>query len=290
MNKVYQIVTDQVCDMLKKGTIPWRKPWHGGANQPMNILGRRYNGINWFLLNMLPYGTPVFATFKQIEKMGGTIRKGEHGHPVYYYGINEKVDSDGKKVKIPVFRFTKAWNVEQCDNLALPQKIQDAINPDKAQHEPITEAEAIVNAMPNAPVMIRDGISARAFYRPSADSLTVPKLEQFDNRQEYYSTLFHEMGHSTGHASRLNRKEVTNLDFFGSHNYSVEELVAEFTAAFLCAECGIDNTLQNSSAYIQSWLNKLQADPKMLMMGASRAQKAADYILNRHKDANEVTE
>ena len=107
--------------------------------------------------------------------------------------------------------------------------------------------------------------------------------------ESYYSVLFHELAHSTGHASRLNRKEVTDPIAFGSHDYSLEEMVAELTAAFLCAEAGIDNTVENSAAYIAEWHKVLSADPKLFWIAAGRAQKAADYILGRGKDENQDT-
>ena len=120
----------------------------------------------------------------------------------------------------------------------------------------------------------------RACYQASLDRVTVPAKGQFASEGEYYSTLFHELAHSTGHKSRLDRKEV-GASTFGSEPYSVEELTAELTSAFLCHEAGIDNTLENSAAYIQGWMAKLKDDPKAFITAAGRAQKAADFILGK---------
>jgi antirestriction protein ArdC len=133
--------------------------------------------------------------------------------------------------------------------------------------------------MPNPPRIGFDGHD-KAFYRPVTDSIHLPDRNSFDSAGEYYSTLFHEMTHSTGHQSRLNRSTLTEVVPFGSETYSKEELVAEFGAAFLCAHAGIENTVNNSASYINGWLRKLRSDPKLAILAASQGQKAADYILN----------
>ena len=120
------------------------------------------------------------------------------------------------------------------------------------------------------------------------DKVQAPQLSQYPDAGAFYSTLFHELAHSTGHHTRLNRKELTDeAVFFGSHDYSLEEMVAELTASFLCAEAGIDNTLDNSAAYIKGWHSKLSSDPKLFWTAAGRAQKAADYILGRKVSGTE---
>jgi antirestriction protein ArdC len=145
--------------------------------------------------------------------------------------------------------------------------------------DPIAEAEAIVANMPNPPRIGFDG-GARAFYRPQLDSIHLPARNSFESAGEYYSTLFHELTHSTGHRTRLDRPTLTEVVPFGSETYSKEELVAEFGASFLCAHVGIENTINNSAAYINGWLKKLKSDPKLAIIAASQGQKAADYILN----------
>jgi antirestriction protein ArdC len=139
--------------------------------------------------------------------------------------------------------------------------------------------------MPNPPRIGFDGHD-KAFYRPVTDSIHLPDRNSFDSAGEYYSTLFHEMTHSTGHQSRLNRSTLTEVVPFGSETYSKEELVAEFGAAFLCAHAGIENTVSNSAAYINGWLKKLRSDPKLAILAASQGQKAADYILAAGEKVN----
>ena len=136
--------------------------------------------------------------------------------------------------------------------------------------------------MPNRP-SFKHGES-RAYYMPALDMVNMPAKELFKTDEQYYSVAFHEFAHSTGHASRLNRKEVTDGSKFGSHDYSIEELVAEMTAVFLCHETGIQAPFDNSIAYLKSWLKAFKNDTKMIMTASSRAQKATDYILNRTPD------
>jgi antirestriction protein ArdC len=146
--------------------------------------------------------------------------------------------------------------------------------------QPIKEAEEISAKYQAQIEVIHRG--NRAFYRPSTDSVHMPERETFDNPESYYSTLFHEFTHSTGHESRLNRNGIVETHFFGDEIYSKEELVAEMGAAMLCGIVGIENkTIRNSASYIQSWLGKLRDDKKLVVYAAAAAQKAADFILGR---------
>ena len=161
------------------------------------------------------------------------------------------------------------------------------MKPQSFEHDPIEEAEAIQLAMPNRP-QVNIIQSGRAFYSPSRDSVTVPELSQYAKPEEFYSTLFHELAHATGHKSRLNRDGITHFCSFGSTDYSKEELVAEMTAAFLCGHCGIDNaTIANSAAYLQGWIKALKGDKKLAVMAGAQAQKAANYILNKKQTEEE---
>lgn len=279
MSKVYEIVTEKVLEALNRGTLPWRKPWNAAAVRPHNAVTHRpYNGGNYFLLGMLPYAVPAFMTFNQIKAAGAKIKEGQEKRhfPVFFWTMLERKNDKGAVEKIPMLRFFLVWNIEQVEGFEYTPESKPVHD-----HSPIEEAEAIVKGFKNAPEMVI-AVTDRACYYPTHDKVNVPAIEQYNNPQEYYSTLFHELAHSTGHASRLNRKEVTNPNTFGSHDYSVEELVAELTAAFLCAEAGLDNTLENSAAYIASWHKALSNDTKMFWTAAGRAQKAADHILGRN--------
>jgi antirestriction protein ArdC len=145
--------------------------------------------------------------------------------------------------------------------------------------QPIVAAQNIVDNMANRPALsIVESDSA--FYTPALDSVTLPLMSQFTSAEGFYATAFHELAHATGHVSRLNREGVMDGKGVGSQRYSKEELVAEMTSAFLCAECDIlPSVEQNSIAYVQSWASALNKDPRMIVEAAGMAQKAADYIL-----------
>ena len=287
---VYEIVTNQIIEMLQQGTVPWRKPWTTGGPElaPRNLISNKpYTGINIFLLGtMSHYDSPYWLTYKQATERGGTVRKGEKSSICVFWKKYEKEDPqelNGKK-EIRVLRYYRVFNVEQCEGITAPEMPK----PDTFNSNPIEAAEAIQLAMPNRPVVQYGGNSA--FYRPSTDSVFVPERNRFEKPEEFYSTLFHELAHSTGHESRLNRPGITEPHRFGSANYSKEELIAEMTAAFLCAHCSIETaTLENSAAYIQGWINALKGDHRLAITAASAAQKAANYILNGHQQPAATT-
>ena len=279
---VYQIVTDKIIDLMEKdGLPPWRKAWNGGlAGLPMNAVSKKaYRGVNVLLLMGENYTDNRWVSYKQAQELGGTVKKGEKSTIVTFWKINktQKEDESGEIITktIPMLRYYRVFNVEQCEGL-------DKLKPlTVVEHDPIPEAEAVVAGMPNPPSIDHLG-GDKAFYSPMMDSISLPAKCSFGKVEEYYSTAFHEMGHSTGHQSRCNRKNVCEINHFGDDNYSQEELVAEFCAAFLCAETGIaPATLENSAAYIKSWKNVLKADKKMVIFAASQGQKASDYILDR---------
>ncbi len=272
---VYEIITERMLEALKAGTVPWQKPWKGGkAGFPVNhVSGKAYRGVNPILLGMGRFACNRFLTYKQAEGIGAQVRKGEKGLPVIFYKTfpGEKKD-DGKKERGGfMLRYSTVFNVAQCDGIELPEA-PETILPDVP---PIEAAEAIIaNRENGAPIL--HGYSMAA-YSPSNDQIMLPDRNLFNGPGEYYSTVFHEITHSTGHVSRLNRLEPGR---FGSHAYSKEELVAEMGAAFLCATSGIETTFDNSAAYIASWSTKLAQDPKLIIQAAAQAQKATDYVLN----------
>lgn len=292
--KIYDMVTERVViaieDAIKQAeagnkspVAPWHRPWFQ-AGIPMNLISKKpYRGMNVFILSMMGFSSPYFLTFNQASSLGGTVKKGEKGIPVVFWKWLESTkDKDGnpldKPKKIPFLRYYTVFNVSQCEG------IDEAKIPEIPVREfnPIEDAEKIISNMPNRPEITYN--EARACYRPSIDSVNMPKHELFDGDEEYYSTIFHELVHSTGHTSRLNRKEVMDNNFFGNHDYSIEELVAEMGSVFLCNEIGLNTTFDNSLAYLKSWLGKLKDDTKMLITASGRAQKASDYILGTYED------
>ena len=276
-NQVYRIVTDRVIRLLEQGTVPWRKPWAGGPAQwPKNLVsGQQYRGINVFLLSAAGFESPWWLTYKQAQQRGGHVRKGEESSVVVFYKDWDtgKTDDDGKPVRVPVLRYYRVFNVAQCEGFEYSR-------PDLPERDfrPIERCESVVSGMPKRPAI--EHREARAYYRPSTDTVNMPRAALFESDAAYYSVLFHELTHSTGHRSRLDRSGITKAAAFGSAEYSREELIAEMGAAFLCGHCAIEtHTIENSAAYIDSWLGRLRRDPKLVVQAASKAQAAADFIL-----------
>jgi antirestriction protein ArdC len=219
---------------------------------------------------MLGYSDPRWLTYKQVTELGGTVKKGEKSRQIVFWQMLNKADSDGKQRSIPLLKYFNVFNWEQTEGLKSDEQVLN-------KNESIIEAEDIVENYTDKPETLY-GYSF-AGYIPPKDQVVMPKQDNFNSSAEFYSTLFHELAHSTGHKDRLNRKTVVEKASFGSADYSEEELVAEFTSAFLCNYAGIDNTIENSGAYIQGWLKAFADKPEMIVQAASKAQKAADYIL-----------
>lgn len=284
-SQVYEKITERVMAMLEEGTAPWRKPWVTAA--PQSIRGRPYRGINALLLGLQDYGDPRWLTFREAQRRGGSVRKGEKGTPVVFWRWvtrvrNESTEDDEVIPGFPLARTYHLWNVAQCDGLDLPALLQVA-----EDREPVAAAEAVVAGYQDGPA-IEFGGTQQAAYVPALDVIQMPSRTQFASIDRMYSTLFHEIGHSTGHPLRLNRPQE---GAFGSHGYGREELVAEFCAAFLCAETGIDpSTQEQNAAYIDSWSQTISADKKLVVLAAASAQRAADLVLGRSFDDAERVE
>jgi antirestriction protein ArdC len=277
---VYEIVTERILAALDNGVVPWRLPWRvsGSSGFPKNLVsGKEYRGINILLLGSQGYASPYWLTYKQAVARGGTVRKGEKSTPVVFWKVYDKntVGKNGRLEKGFILRYYNVFNVSQCDNVDVPAPSSEKVKP---TFSPIEMCEKIVLAYKTLPKI--EHVGGRACYIPSFDKVCMPERESFEGREEYYSTLFHELVHSTGHESRLNRDGIMNPVRFGSHEYSFEELVAECGAAFLCAHAGIlDHTLDNSAAYIDTWRKKLNKEPKWIVEASGKAAKAADYIM-----------
>lgn len=273
---VYQIVTEQIVKQLESGVAPWHKPWR--TEPPCNLVsGQQYRGINVFLLATQGYGSRYWLTLNQANRLGGHIRKGERSSVVTFWKIGDEKttpDENGNEHKSRPFllRFYRVFNVEQTEGIADKLGLGEA----SPRIQRIDECERIVAGMPNPPAIEQD---ARAWYRPANDTVGMPSRQAFGSAEEYYSTLFHELTHATGHPSRIGRKGIEKLNTFGSESYSKEELIAEMGAAMLAGVAGIERkTLANSAAYLKSWIDVLKSDSRMVVFAASQAQKAADYI------------
>jgi antirestriction protein ArdC len=285
MCKTYDVINSRITELLECGTVPWRKPWNAQSNYPKNLVsGKRYQGINVFMLSCQEYSSPWWLTFKQVQDRGGHVVKGSKSTPIVFYKWidrkdNVEVDSeDSKNGKIPMLRYYNVFNIEQTEGVKAPE-------PEETHNHfnPIVRAEEIVANIPLCPDIRHGG--NRAYYSPSLDYIQLPPQHTFDSIEEYYNTMFHELSHATGHINRLGRKSILDASYFGSHEYSKEELVAEMGAAFLCGHCGIEQkTIENSAAYIQGWLRALKNDKTLLIQAAAQAQKASNFILNVKPD------
>jgi antirestriction protein ArdC len=275
MLTVYEIVTESIIKQLESGVAPWRKPWR--TEPPANLVSKKeYRGINIFLLASLGYVSRHWVTYRQAQTLGGSVKKGQHGSKVVFWKFDEyrkenKETGETENRKSILLRYYTVFNLEQCEGIKSPEPLRII--------HPIEQCESIVNSMPNRPGFEQD---SRAFYRPSTDTVGMPSRSAFDSAERYYSTLFHELTHSTGHPSRVGREGIMEHNTFDSEDYSKEELVAEMGAAMLCGVAGVESrTLDNSASYLQSWINRLRSDSRLIVSAASQAQKAADYILAR---------
>ncbi|MFZ0465551.1 MAG: ArdC-like ssDNA-binding domain-containing protein, partial [Candidatus Acidiferrales bacterium] len=199
-SSVYQIITEQIIKQLESGVAPWHKPWT--TELPKNLVSKReYRGINVFLLASLGYGSPYWLTYKQATQQGGNVRRGEHGAKVVFWKFDkyESEDADGQTVEktSAILRYYTVFNLEQCDGIKAPGASR-VVNP-------IAECERIVTEMPNPPRFEQD---SRAWYRPSTDAVGMPARNTFESAEFYYSTLFHELTHSTGHTKRIGRDGI----------------------------------------------------------------------------------
>jgi antirestriction protein ArdC len=189
------------------------------------------------------------------------------------YGVEDK--ETGKEKTVPVLRYYRVFNVEQCDGIKAP----DAATFQPTDFQPIQQAEGIVNGYEGRPSIEHGG--QQAFYRPSSDLVQMPEPSRFATPEEYYSTLFHELAHSTGHSKRLDRGLDSSPKPFGSPDYGREELVAEMAAAFLCGHVGLQPAvIENQAAYLQGWLKQLKDDKKLVIAAAGAGQRAADWVRN----------
>jgi len=283
----YAIVSQTILNALEQGVVPWRRPWKREDSLPRSLATKKvYRGGNLMLLMAVSflreYSSPWWGTYKQFKNMDALVRKGEKGIPVSYFKFIEKQDEDDPEADpyyVPLHRYYTVFNAEQVDGLApdaLPKIDKRGTLGD--QFEPIELAETVAtNYVINTGVGFTHG-GAKAAYSPNLDKVQMPPQETFFSVSGYYSTLFHEFGHSTGHESRLDRKEGMD-SLFGNHEYSKEELVAEIGQAIVLAELGLEYDVENTASYIASWSKALQDNPRWFASAGGKAQKAADYIL-----------
>ena len=282
--KVYRVITDKVIELLERGVVPWRKPWVNGP-ATRSYKGREYRGINLLTLSAeagLRGLQGCWITFRQVQQAGGRVKKGARGVPVVFWKWIDREDDDGESAgrSFPVCRYYRVFSLCQTEGVPEPAWLSKRLSP-RDRFDSVMAAEAIVSGYRNGPDIRHGG--DRAAYFHDSDLVTMPGRRQFTSAEGYYWTLFHELAHSTGHESRLGRFTSCAHVPFGSASYSREELVAEMGAAFLAAEAGLGSRegLENAAAYIGSWIRVLRNEPRMVVVAAAQAQKAADHILGR---------
>lgn len=269
--QMYEQITSTIIEALEGAALgQWRQPWRclGGAMRN-GATGRPYSGINVLLLAIAAgragFTSSEWYTFRQAKALGAHVRKGERGTHVVFYRLLGVEDDAGEDTRlVPVLRHFTLFNREQCDDLpeAAPLDFQ-----------PLEQAERIVGGLGAA---MRT--AGAAFYRPEDDSIGMPPAAVFNSVEDYYATLFHELGHWTGHAARLARDMSGR---FGDEAYAMEELVAELTSAFVCGSLSIvvDGELRHNAQYVDNWLRVLRGDRYAVFTAAREAQKAANLIL-----------
>lgn len=280
---LYQDITDRIIAELEQGRVPWVQPWDSAAaalDLPTNAsTGVRYSGINILILwgAMIDHGfsTNRFLTFRQALELGGNVRKGEKGMTVVYahrftpQQERERArEEDRAPGTIPFLKRYTVFSTDQCEGL--PEELAAPIEPvDTNLIQP--QADALIRET-GADVRI---FGAEAFYVPSHDYIQIPRPDAFPDPINWHRTAFHELGHWTGHPSRLDRDQKGR---FGSSEYGREELIAEMTSAFVCASLGIEPTVRHAD-YLGSWLEIMREDNRAIVRAASAASKAADFLL-----------
>jgi len=287
MSKIQNIIIADIIALIEEGKeLPWEKPWNAAASAPQNMVWQKpYRGINRFMCGITAavrgYNSPFWLTFGQIKKVGGKIKKGEKATKIVKWGALKIKDKDTGEVKDEIWRpvkYFKIFNVDQCEGIEVPKQEIETLD-----FQPLERCEDIIQGYEDAPNIGEGG--DRACYIPSLDVIKMPNKTTFKSVETFYATLFHELAHSTGSAKRLNRVGVTDPIRFGSHNYSKEELVAEFTSALLCAHAGIEKeTRKNSAAYVKGWCKYLKEKGKEIFSAASQAEKAFDYITQQKQE------
>jgi antirestriction protein ArdC len=281
LNKVVERINES-------GSMPWQKPWQGVISNlsPLNFIsGRKYSGSNIILLHMVSFGKiPAFSPSSKLHK----AKKGAKCCYILKPNnrkIEDKQTGEEKYIfsgcsLLPVFHYTDLQGVD-CEAIEAKYGIKSDGN--TRSFVDISECEAVYSAMPTPPKLDNNG-GDRAYYSPSEDSISLPKKETFIDEPAYYQTMFHELAHSRGHFTRLDRFKKNKINFDNrDHDYSFEELVAELTACFIGSQTGTltDKEEQNSAAYLKHWVSKLRDNPDWLILAATQANKASEYILGK---------
>lgn len=289
MSKASEEIAARIDAALAAGTVPWSMPWIAGSYASKNLQSKRaYTGINVLLLALSAHPGEWWVTYNQAEKLGGNVRKGEHGTRIFFWSeycpVAKRtvrygqcgIEGHTKRDHPMLQKAYKVFNAEtQCDGLEkrIPQRHPVAYDNDQA----LDIGLAMVGALEGYDLPAHEQ-GTRAYYDPGADAVTMPPTDLFPNGRRYYWAAAHELVHSTGHKDRLDR--FKDGDTFGSKGYAREELVAEIGSCILARKLGYEPDLVQSAAYIDHWRKALDEDPDLVTWAASRADKAVNLLLS----------
>ncbi len=278
-SEIYQNVTDRIVSMLDTGAADpaaWRAPWRAIALGHRSALGRGYRGINTLLLGdrfeRAGYSAPIWATYKQWQGLGAQVLKGEKGATVVLWkSYTRKQEGEGETTRSGLFATSfSVFNIAQVDHA--PESLEQTERAARNSEGRVLEAEQWIDS---TGAQITYG-GDRAYFSPGADRIALPRFEDFDNSESFYSTAAHELTHWSGHESRLAR-DLSGR--FGQQQYAAEELIAELGSAFAMARLGLEGEPRADHAhYLASWAQLLKGDPRAVFTAASRAQTACDYL------------
>lgn len=273
--EIVEKVTEQIIKQLEAGVVPWHKPWSVAGLMPTNgVSNKPYRGINTMLLAVTQdtygYKSPYWYTFNQAKKLGGNVKRGEKGYPVIFWKVIEKAtlemtQEDERDVFVLARTYT-VFNADQTENFEPREMPYVEVEPPKAV------LQKVLKNYKNAP-QVRHDVQTRAYYNWLTDEVCLPPFSAFESQDAHLSTLFHELVHSTGHSTRLNRNMSQ-----GQEEYAQEELVAEIGAAMMLGMTNSESQFEQSASYVHSWLQALKNDRSLIIKAAQKAQKAVDYI------------
>lgn len=292
----YKQITNRIIENLEKAS-----SWSDmiTAQNPVNITGRPYRGINLLLLGMSGYNSRIWGTFRQITQYGGRVRKGEKSSVVAFWsryktnfstasqddvsaGSNAHADNATQAEERWYLKLYHVFNVEQCDFIEGNEYLAQLEGKTNTEAIPATPGKVVAEYFKREGIMfytVEKHITP--FYNPAKDLIGISDYKLYKNSSEFLLTLYHEIIHSTGHPSRLNRFTVGDSILQTKHAYTVEELVAEIGANFLASATGVDADFMNSVAYIKSWISHLKEHPRWIVSAASKAEKAVEYVMNQ---------
>ncbi len=281
---LYQQITDRIIAELKKGTVPWHKPWKNTSGAVSRATGRPYSVLNQLLLPQ----AGEYVTFRQAIEEGHPVKKGEKASMVFFFKFIDAEDKDtGEKKQIPLLKYYSVFHISQCPGMqprfASSVQIHNDLQPDKWAEQ------ILLDYINRSGVKLRKQQSDKAYYNPAIDEIVIPEINQFSELSEFYGTAYHEVAHSTGHPSRLNR--LIDIAKFGSESYSKEELIAELSASYLVNYAGLEtpSSFANSASYISGWLSALKNDKRLVISAAGKAETAVRLILEENEKEDEIT-